>query len=79
MEGYRKNRVLFDRLGATIIAASVDLLEDMRLLAEGKHFPKREKNMGFTICYGVTCELADSLGAYWYDHEKKSYTLYYVG
>jgi hypothetical protein len=59
LEGYRKHRVLFNRLGATIIAASVDLLEDMRLLAEGKRFPKREKNMGFTFCYGVTRELAD--------------------
>ena len=29
MEGYRKHRVLFDRFGATIIAASVDELEDM--------------------------------------------------
>ena len=79
MEGYRKHRVLFDRLGATIIAASVDLLEDMRLLAEGKHFPKREKNMGFTICYGVTRELADCLGAYWYDHEKNKDTPYIMG
>ena len=70
MEGYRKHRVLFDRLGTTIIAASVDLLEDMRFFAEGKRFPKREKYMGFTICYGVTRELADSLGAYWNDHEK---------
>ena len=70
MEGYRKHRVLFDRLGATIITASVDEFEDMRLLTEGERFPKREKNMGFTICYGVTGELADSLGAYWYDHEK---------
>ena len=62
LEGYRKHLVLFNRIGATIIAASVDLLKDMRLLAEGKRFPKREKNMGFTICYGVTRELADSLG-----------------
>ena len=79
MEGYRKHRVLFDRLGATIIAASVDLLEDMRFLAEGKSFPKREKYMGFTICYGVTRELADSLGAYWYDHEKNKDAPYIRG
>ena len=51
----------------------------MRLLAEGKHFPKREKNMGFTICYGVTRELADSLGAYWYDHEENMDTPYIIG
>ena len=70
MEGYRKYRVLFDRLGATIVAASVDELGDMRLLAEGKRFPIREKEMGFNFCYGVTRELADSLVASWYDHEK---------
>ena len=51
----------------------------MRLLAEGKRFPKREKNMGFTICYGVTRELADRLGAYWYDHEKNKNTPYIMG
>ena len=48
----------------------------MRLLAEGKRFPKLEKDMGFNICYGVTRKLADSLGAYWYDHEKKHPTLW---
>ena len=26
--------------------------------------------MGFYFCYGVTRELADSLGVSWYDHEK---------
>ena len=30
--------------------------------------------MGFNFCYGVTRELADSLGAYWYDHEKNKDT-----
>ena len=79
MEGYRKHRVLFDRLGETIIAASVDELEDMRLLEEGKRFPNREKEMGFNLCYGVTRELADSLGAYWYDHEKGKDTPYIMG
>ena len=79
MEGYRKYRVLFDRLGATILAASVDELGDMRLLAEGKRFPNREKEMGFNFCYGVPRKLADSLGAYWYDHEKSKDTPYIMG
>ena len=35
--------------------------------------------MGFTICYGVTRELADSLGAYWYDHEKNKDAPYVMG
>ena len=78
LEGYRKHRVLFERLEATIIAASVDGIEDMKLLAEGKRFPNREKEMGFHLCYGVSRELANTLGAYWYDHElgkDKSYIL----
>jgi len=65
LEGYRKHRVLFERLGAANIAAIVDKLEDMRFLTEGKRFPKREKEMGFNFCYGVTREISDSLGTYW--------------
>ena len=68
MEGYRKYRVLFEKLGASIIAASVDSIIDMKLVSEGKRFPNREKEIKFHICYGVNKDLANKLGAYWYDH-----------
>ena len=48
--------------------ANVDSLDDTKLLAEGKCFPNREKEMPFTLCYGVTHEIAQTIGAYWYDH-----------
>ena len=55
-------------MGVTIIAASVDSIKDMKLVAEGKRFPNREKEIKFHICYGVNKDLANKLGAYWYDH-----------
>ena len=79
MEGYRKHRVLFERLGASIFAASVDSLDDTKLLANGKCFPNREKEMGFTLCYGVNQKIAKDLGAYWYDHEQGKNKYYYMG
>ena len=79
MEGYRKHNVLFERLGASIFAASVDSLDDTKLLANGKCFPNREKEMGFTLCYGVNQKIAKDLGAYWYDHEQGEKKYYYMG
>ena len=65
LEGYRKHSILFERLGASIVAANVDSLEDTKLAAVGKRFPNRKKAMPFTFCYGVTPEIAQTLGAYW--------------
>ena len=65
LEGYRKYRVLFEKLGASIIAASVDSIDDTKRLAAGNCFPKREKEFGFTLCHSVTREISDTLGAYW--------------
>ena len=45
LEGYRKYQNLFDLLGVTIIAASVDSIKDMKLVSEGKRFPNREKEI----------------------------------
>jgi len=59
--------------------ASVDNLDDTRLLAEGKCFPNREKEMPFTLCYGVTHEIAKSVGAYWYDHSEGKDKYYFMG
>jgi hypothetical protein len=79
LEGYRKHNVLFERLGASIVAASVDSLDDTKLLAEGKCFPNREKEMPFTLCYGVTHEIAQTVGAYWYDHAEGKDKYYIMG
>ena len=79
LEGYRKYFILFERLGASIIAANVDSLEDTKLVAEGKCFPNRGKAMPFTFCYGVTPEIAQTLGAYWYCHEKGKDKYYIMG
>ena len=65
MEGYRKYSVLFGKLDVSIIAASVDNLEDTKRLWKGKCFPYSGKELGFTLCYGVSKEISDSLGAYY--------------
>ena len=59
--------------------ASVDSLDDTKLLAEGKCFPNREKEMSFTMCYGVTREIAQTIGAYWYDHAEGKDKYYIMG
>ena len=65
LEGYRKYRVLFEKLDVSIIAASVDSLEDTKRLWNGEKFPYSGKEMGFTLCYGVDKKTSDMLGAYW--------------
>ena len=65
MEGYRKYRVLFERLDVSIIAASVDNLEDTKRLWNGDCFPYPGKELGFTLCHGVSKEISDRLGAYY--------------
>ena len=64
LEGYRKHNLLFESLGASIVTASVDTADEMRLVAEGKCFPKREKAMPFTVCHGVTHEISKTVGAF---------------
>jgi hypothetical protein len=78
-EGYRKHSILFERLGASIVAASVDSLDDTKLLADGKCFPNRGKAMPYTFCYGVTTEIAQTLGAYWYYHSEGKDKYYIMG
>ena len=76
---YRKHSVIFERLGASIVTANVDSLEDTKLAAEGKCFPNRGKAIPFTFCYGVTPEIAQTLGAYWYYHAEQKDKYYYMG
>ena len=79
LEGYRRHSVLFERLGASIVTANVDSLEDTKLAAEGKCFPNRGKAMPFTFCYGITPEIAQTLGAYWYYHSEGKDKYYIMG
>ena len=65
LEGFRKYRVLFKRLDVSIIAASVDNLEDTKRLWNGDCFPYHAKELGFTLCHGVSKEISDRLGAYY--------------
>ena len=65
LEGYRKYSVIFEKLDVSIIAASVDSLEDTKRLWNGECFPYPGKELGFTLCYGVSKEISDSLGAYY--------------
>ena len=52
--------MLFESLGASIVTASVDNADEMKLVAEGKCFPNREKAMPFTVCHGVTHEISQT-------------------
>ena len=56
--------MLFESLAASIVTASVDDADEMKLVAEGKCFPYREKAMPFTVCHGVTHEISQTVGAY---------------
>ncbi len=57
----------------------MDSLEDTKLAAEGKCFPNRGKAMPFTFCYGVSPEIAETLGAYWYYHAEGKDKYYILG
>ena len=71
--------MLFESLGASIVTASVDNADEMKLVAEGKCFPNREKAMPFTVCHGVTHEISQTVGGYWYDHAKGKDKYYIAG
>ena len=71
--------MLFESLGASIVTASVDTVDEMKLVAEGKCFPKREKAMPFTVCHGVTHEISKTVGAFWYDHADGKDKYYIAG
>ena len=71
--------MLFESLGASIVTASVDTADEMKLVAEGKCFPKREKAMPFTVCHGVTHEISKTVGAFWYNHEEGKDKNYIAG
>lgn len=56
MDGYSAHKEELDKLGVKVIAASVDDLENAKKIADANNFP---------IAYGVTREIADTLGSWW--------------
>jgi hypothetical protein len=56
LDGYAERANAFAEAGAMIVAATNDAREDTLPVAEGKPFP---------VCYGVTRELGDRIGAWW--------------
>lgn len=50
-----------DKLGTTVIAASVDPIDKAQEVADEVNFP---------IAYGVTREIADALGSWWEDRRQ---------
>ena len=61
MVGYANLKDEFDKLGVSIVAASVDPIEKAKEVADEVNFP---------VGYGVTREQADSLGSWWEDRRQ---------
>lgn len=58
MVGFETQKQELDRLGVTIVAASVDPLDKARLVSAEVSFP---------VGYGATREMGDQIGAWWED------------
>ena len=56
MDGYSAHKEELDKLGVTVVAASIDDLEKAKEIADANNFP---------IGYGVTKDIADTLGSWW--------------
>lgn len=56
MVGFANQKAEFDKLGVTLVAASVDPIEKAREVADEVNFP---------VGYGVTREMANTLGSWW--------------
>ena len=58
MAGFEERRDALKKLGVSIVAATVDSLEETTKVAEP---------LGFPVAYGVTRENGDAIGAWWDD------------
>ena len=56
MVGFANQKAEFDKLGVTLVAASVDPTEKAQEVADEVNFP---------VGYGVTREMANTLGSWW--------------
>ena len=56
MDGYSAHKEELDKLGVKVVAASVDDLENAKKIADANNFD---------FAYGVTRDIADTLGSWW--------------
>ncbi len=56
MDGYSSHKEELDKLGVHVIAASVDDIENAKKIADQNNF---------NFAYGVTKDIADTLGSWW--------------
>jgi len=63
LDGFEQHRADIESVGGSIVAASVDDIDNAGKMAEGKGFP---------FGYGVTRDTAEKLGAWW--EERRSFS-----
>lgn len=61
MDGFNEQLDALKDANAAVVASSVDDIENAKKIAEGKNFP---------IGYGVTRDIADTLGSWWEDRRQ---------
>lgn len=61
MAGFAENKAELDKLGVSVVAASVDPIDKAKEVADEVNFP---------IGYEVTRDMADKLGSWWEDRRQ---------
>ena len=61
MVGFSEQKAELDKLGASVVAASVDPIDKACEVAD---------EVGFPVGYGVTRDIADALGSWWEDRRQ---------
>jgi alkyl hydroperoxide reductase subunit AhpC len=56
LAGYEERREAFSAQGVSLIAGTVDSLEDTQTVAKPLNFP---------VAYGITRDIGDALGSWW--------------
>jgi peroxiredoxin len=56
LDGYSAQKEELDKLGVKVVAASVDDIENAKKIADQNNFD---------VAYGVTKDIADTLGSWW--------------
>ena len=70
LEGYQEYFEILKKIGISVVAASVDDFNSAEEVAEGKCYPGSGIVKSYPIGYGVTKELANTLGSYWKEVEE---------
>ena len=61
MVGFSEQKAELEKLDASVVAASVDPIDKAREVAD---------EVGFPVGYGVTRDIADTLGSWWEDRRQ---------